>query len=392
MTTEQEILWLLFNRSDLATEIFATIKPDMFYTPEHGRIYSKFYTQDFGIDDSDFEWIWPIQNSGTQWIPWIPKVMKERLRSEFRENGVGGVFDGALAKIREGREYRNDLDRLAEIEDSFEHGQKTIADLRDKLKQDYIEEQANPGSTKGFKTGCAKIDEATDRLKKGHLWVIAGYTSFGKTTLAMQFAREAIKGGAKVDFISLEMSAEQLFRKMAWLEACGMGNPRQYYREGLDAIATLPLTITEKARDIKTIEAHIKSNPSKADIFIVDYIQLVGGGDTFFESATLVSNLLQGLAITQDVHILALSQITKESAKTGGSFVMDFKNSGAIGESADVAIEINRQKDNESVLATTVLFIKKNRHGKTGKIDCEFDTDNGYFILNGGGKKDDPPF
>ena len=58
-----------------------------------------------------------------------------------------------------------------------------------------------------FPTGLSFIDDMTGGIQRGEIWVIAGKTGAGKTSLALQIARSVANNpNNSVLIISLEMS------------------------------------------------------------------------------------------------------------------------------------------------------------------------------------------
>ena len=86
--------------------------------------------------------------------------------------------------------------------------------------------------------------------------------------------------------------------------------------------------------------------------------------------------------------MIVLSQISNEGARNSHDVVMSFKGSGTIASAADLAIEICigeddknewRRKMNEGEPVVMKWNIRKNRHGKVGYIDMEFNGRTGIF-------------
>jgi len=375
MTIEQQIIWLAWFRRSDCEELFEIVTGDQFPTKDLGKIYDFLKEKKLSFKSEEFEkTLYTLEKNGildqhSSWVPLMPQRLKEALIEEWHQKRGGQILDKAFQELQCGGDYRKTLKEFEKIEAEHQKKQSTLSDHFEAIAEEHVK-----GTSKGIPTGIESVDEMTQQLKAGHLWVIAAYTNTGKTTLTLQMARNALRNGAKVDFISLEMSARQLLTRLTWIEA---STCRTKFENAIANLIDLPLTVTENLRTVEEIKSHIEA--SNADLIIIDYIQLIRGGKSYFDAATLAANMMQEMAIKKMISIITLSQVTKDSAKQGVSQHMDFKNSGAIAESADVAIEIYRQKENEAEVSEALLAIKKNRHGRTGSCTVEFDSKRGIF-------------
>jgi len=271
----------------------------------------------------------------------------------------------------------------------------------DALQGEYAEKREKGENLLGYTTGFTRFDQLTDGFRKGHLWVVGGYTSAGKTFLTLNFVAAALKQGKKVLFYSLEMSHVDIAGRLIGILS------------GVNSIKILKGSLTQeekekvdKAREfLKKSKLFIYNNfycpheiilesvrqdiSEKTDLVVIDYLQmLTTQGQTAFETLEVASKTLQGFAIKQDLTVVALSQVTNEGARVNTG-IINFKGSGAIAASADVAIElkakgteqeINDSKKNKIPLEVDA-GIKKNRHGMTGNIPLELETTCGRFRL-----------
>lgn len=304
------------------------------------------------------------------WLPIFPEKLKKSLIAEWKQTKGNETVNKIYKALNAGEDYRGFLKDFDVIETKHSKLQSQLKDYFEEIANDY----AN-GKTKGESTGIERLDKYTECLKNGHFWIIAAATNMGKTTLALQIAKRILKRGKRVEFISLEMSARQLLERITWLHAT---ENKIKFERAISDLIDMPFVVTENLRTVETIRAHLEN--TEADLVVLDYIQLVRGGTSYFDEATMTANLLQEMAIKKMIPVIGISQVTKESYKGGKNFKMDFKGSGAIAESADVALEIYRNPEDTGIVDVDLL-LKKNRYGKTGKIDgIQFDTERGYFI------------
>src|SRR5699024_2514857 len=78
----------------------------------------------------------------------------------------------------------------------------------------------NGGGLQGLPTGFADFDALTNGFLPGQMVVIGARPSVGKTTLALDWSREAaIRAGAPTAFFSLEMGEEEITDRLISAEA-----------------------------------------------------------------------------------------------------------------------------------------------------------------------------
>lgn len=95
-------------------------------------------------------------------------------------------------------------------------------DSKEMIEQ-YEKAEADPTESIGINTWLREIDDATGGLKNSELMIVGGFTGHCKTTFAINMAYRALYGGWNTAFITLEMSFDEIRRKMYVLHAC---NPR----------------------------------------------------------------------------------------------------------------------------------------------------------------------
>lgn len=256
----------------------------------------------------------------------------------------------------------------------------------------------------GIPTGFPKLDGAIDGLRKGHLWIIGGYTSTGKTWFSLNIINNLL-AHTPTTFFSLEMSKADIVSRLLAIQS-GTGSTAIQRHEfkttqetedynnakirllhsRLKVYASLKMTLDEL---VLTMTRDIIKN--KTRVFVIDYMQQIKvGNKEEYASLTEVSTTLQAFALKTGTTIIALSQISNEGAREQSKEHMSFKGSGAIGASADLAImlmydpkEMSKQKRMDRVYLGQPLevdvVIMKNRHGRIGEMTCGFTPWNGQF-------------
>lgn len=241
-------------------------------------------------------------------------------------------------------------------------------------------EQSKAGKPPGVRSGFQKIDFATYGFQPGFVYILGARTSVGKTTLATTIAVNAAESGAKVSFVTVEMSDVDIADKMiSRLSKVNIGN---YLSGDLDEeelnrlscgiarMRELKILFTEVVRPkIEALEFEIMRQVmvEKVDMVIIDYLQLFEtGNDNRFKSpreeTKLISSKLKSLARRLNVPLLVLTQLNRQAPEDGMPDLVHIAESDQIARDADVVMFLYR--DSEEYF----LSIAKNRRGKKGTI------------------------
>lgn len=262
---------------------------------------------------------------------------------------------------------------------------------------DYIEraEMARKeGRTLGVPTGLAGLDAMTGGFKPGHLIVVAGRTSQGKTALATQFG---LASGSAAAF-SLEMEdVEMALRAVgvlgevsSWKVSNGLINSAEYARvtHGIEALAASGLAIDDTAAiTLAQVRARARRRQMTVGLreIIVDYTQLMtpeGGGRRDRNREQEVASLVRGLkAIAKDlqVPVIALSQLNR-LAENERPTLAHLRESGALEQDANVVILIYRPDGQSAATEGDVeLIIAKQRGGPQGVVTVRWYPDQTRF-------------
>ncbi len=287
------------------------------------------------------------------------------------------------------------------------------------------------GHVAGLSTGLRDLDARLGGLHASDLLILAGRPGMGKTALATKIAfgaAQAVRaeGGERlpaVAIFSLEMSAEQLATRILAENARISGDrirrgdiaQRDFDRfvAVSQELVGLPIVIDDTPAitlsALRTRCRRLKRTRGLA-LVVVDYLQLMRPAvGTRPENRVLeISQITQGLkALAKElsVPVLALSQLSRavESREDKRPQLADLRESGTIEQDADVVLFVYRdeyylqqrapkqmafeseekyqdalakwQRDMERVYNKAELYIAKQRHGPTGKIDLFFEAE-----------------
>lgn len=266
--------------------------------------------------------------------------------------------------------------------------------------------QKHQGAMRGVPTGFASLDNMLAGLQKSDLIILAARPSMGKTSLALDIARQtATKHKTAVGVFSLEMSSQQLVDRMlaaqagvnSWRLRTGKISRDDEYDRLQDAIAQLseaPIYIDDKpgmtVLSMRSVARRLKMERDLG-LVIIDYLQLITpsstkSSDSLVQQVTEISRSLKAMARELDVPVLALSQLSRAVEQRGGKpRLSDLRDSGSIEQDADVVMFIHRddmmgnRTGNEKTGIAEIL-IEKHRNGPVGKVELRFDEEKTTFL------------
>jgi len=261
----------------------------------------------------------------------------------------------------------------------------------------------NKGELRGIPTGFADIDSKLSGLQKSDLIILAARPSMGKTSLALDIARQAaVEYNTPVGIFSLEMSAQQLVDRMlaaqsnvdAWKLRTGRLSREEDFasiRQSLDKLSQAPIFIDDQPANnimkMRSVARRLKSEKNLG-LIIVDYLQLMvptqsRSNDNLVQQVTEISRSLKNLARELNLPVLALSQLSRAVEQRGGKpRLSDLRDSGSIEQDADVVMFIHREdkyKDDTDKTNIAEILIEKHRNGETGKVELYFNEKKATF-------------
>ena len=312
--------------------------------------------------------------------------------------------------------YKEDED-VEKILDSAE--QKLFSVSQKYIKQDFIPiksileaafnriDELHKGDHKlrGIPSGFPDMDQILAGFQKSDLVILAARPSIGKTTLALDFARQiAVKEKIPVGIFSLEMSSDQLIDRMLaaqsnvdlWRLRTGHlkteeGNDDfQRIGEAMGVLSEAPVYIDDagsaNVMEMRTMARRLQSEHN-VGIIIVDYLQLMegrSGGDNRVNEISEISRALKQLARELNIPVIALSQLSRavESRSPQIPKLSDLRESGSIEQDADVVMFLyreDREKPDTPNKNIVEVYIAKHRNGPIGKLSLHFNENSTTF-------------
>ncbi len=261
------------------------------------------------------------------------------------------------------------------------------------------------GAVTGLATGFRDLDKLTSGLHPGNMIVIAARPSMGKTALAINIAENmAIDQGIPVGVFSLEMSSEELVKRMLCSRAKvnlravrdGFLGEKDFHplTTAASQLMKAPLYIDDSAGlTISQVRARARRLKQQHDVqlLVIDYMQLVRAPSRRADLSRQVeiadiSAGIKALAKELKIPIIVLSQLNRqpEQREGGRPKLADLRESGAIEQDADVVGLLVRpemyiddttdegKQEKAEKEGEATLYIAKQRNGPTGDVLLTF--------------------
>jgi len=287
---------------------------------------------------------------------------------------------------------------------------REFSSIRDLLNK-YFDEKGTPVDSQDVHggrilTGFTGIDDILGGLHKSDLIILAARPSLGKTSLALNIARNvAVDQGACVAIFSLEMSKESVTERFLSSES---GVDSHYIRlrrftekdeaKVMEASGLLSETAIyiDDSPQIQAIDIRSKVKRLRfernIDLVIIDYIQLISGSgrnENRVQELSKITRSLKIMAREMDVPVLALSQLSRAVEWRTGQKpqLSDLRESGTIEQDADIVCFIFREdktiseEDWEKAHVLdgkpyprdiAEIMISKHRNGPLGEVKLHF--------------------
>ena len=395
---EQALLGALLVNNKALEKVSEYLKPEHFYNPVHGRIFSAISTfvergqdaspitlKNYFEKDQDLS-----QVGGGQYLAdlaahiisvvnvedygrTIYELHLRRALIALGEDVVNEAYDHdiestASEQIEIAEKRLFELATAGDFKGGFVPFQQSLVQAINQAQLAYQRE----GIVTGVTTGLLDIDKKLGGLQQSDLIILAGRPSMGKTALATNMAFNAArawagsnsKEGAVVGFFSLEMSAEQLAgRILADVTSIASDKIRRgevrdtdFHRfvEASQELSTVPLFIDDTpALTIGAIRTRARrlKRQHNLGMIVIDYLQLVqgtgrGGQENRVLEISEITRGLKALAKDLNVPVLALSQLSRavESRDNKRPQLSDLRESGSIEQDADVVMFVFREQ------------------------------------------------
>lgn len=290
-----------------------------------------------------------------------------------------GIRVMQLARNGSGDAELGDLIRAAidGVPRGGQHAQRSAWDVLG----DILDPKAEPP---GIKLGSYDLDSYINPLKPGSITAIGARSGVGKTTLALDWCRDAAyRQGKTVLFISIEMTAREVYTKILSAEAgvdhtkLMMGHVLTVDEEAKVSKAAARIgngTLTVADVDSLSLADFRKLvREYKPDLTAVDFLGLCTFGKADRHDLA-ISDFVYGvkrISAEENTHTLLLSQFNRSSSNRADKrpVMDDFKDSAALEHAAHLAVMIHRPDlhDVEDRPGEVDVIVGKQRNGQAGR-------------------------
>lgn len=268
------------------------------------------------------------------------------------------------------------------------------------FKLDDISRKEGLGEDYYIRSGFKEFDEIFHEGFAGSkLTIIGARPAMGKSAFTLNLAERIAKKGKGVLFISLEMGKIQVTDRMIASDSEINLNDvkridkaeeaQEQFSHTINQFAKIPFYLSEGSSNIEEIVHDIRKTVKRKQVkvVIIDYLQLMtSSGSKWMNRAQEVgtfSRTLKILANELDIHIIAISQLTREVEKRTDKRPMmsDIRESGSIEQDADSIIFLYRPNyylsEEEREVRTdggekVEIIVAKQREGTTGNCNLLF--------------------
>ena len=433
---EKAVLGSLLIDSEGIFKIANFLRPDDFFTPENQWVYDacfSLYQRNEGINQitvaHELAQKGRLEEAGgAAYLSHLVSMVPTSLHIEYY-----GQIVSRLAVMRRlisagsqitalGYEADSEVDvALNKAEDILfktrqRQSRQDFVPIRQVLSQ-YFEEagpaQPREEAVPHVLTYFAAIDDMLGGLQRSDLIVLGARPSAGKTTLALNIARNtAVNQKACVAMFSLEMSRQAVVQRLLANEAnvdsrsvrLGTYTEKQERRimEASGILSEAPIYVDDSPQ-MRVVEMRGKAQrlhrERTVDLVIVDYLQLIQGesrSESRVQELSEITRSLKALAREIDAPVLAISQLSRaiEWRTSHKPQLSDLRDSGSIEQDADVVLFISRdamyftkdewEKTHDIGIEPyeedkADIIIAKHRNGPTGEIKLRFDSKTARF-------------
>jgi replicative DNA helicase len=414
---EESVLGAVMLSADAAAVALETLEPGDFYRPAHQSVFEAVLALFDGNQAIDAITVsdWLRRNEALDRVGGIAflNTLMDAVPATSNISYYVDIVDETASRRRLMRagsavgQMAMESDRpIEEVLDSAEATVFAVADrrvgegltrvgpmLQDTLEQ--IEEMGTRGGDiTGVPTGFKDLDRKLAGLHPANLIVVAARPSMGKSALALNIAQNVAESGVPAAFFTLEMSREEVVRRllssMASVDSTklttGQLGPEMWQKLARESsrLYEMPFFVDDSPDlTVTAIRAKCRRLKRASDLglVVVDYLQLMQGptrSDNRQQEIAEISRSLKNLARELHVPVIAVSQLNRqlEQRENKRPRLGDLRESGAIEQDADIVMFIYRDEyyNPESAEGRGIaeVDVAKHRAGATGKVMMTF--------------------
>lgn len=417
LEAEQSVLGAILVEPDKINEIADTLKVEHFYLPEHRSIFAVMMAKMIRNERIDFVTVLEALKSegffssedGKSYllklantVPFISnlpnyaKIVRERYEARCLIKASREIIELAMDastdyeelmdmaeeriyKIRQGRQTGGLIPIHQVIANNYEMFQKLSSDERDQ----YV----------GIPTGISDLDAVTSGLNRSDLIIVGARPGMGKTSFALNVARNVASQGRVVAFFNLEMSREQMVNRLLSSEArvssqklrTGNLTGDEWSRIAAagSALCQAPILLDDTASiTVPEMKARLR-RVQDLGFVVIDYLQLMHSAkrsDNRVQEVSEITRSLKIMAKELNVPVMVCAQLSRGTEKQANHrpALADLRESGSIEQDADQVLFLYRpeyyNKGGEDPTAAAPasiaeVIVAKNRHGELRTVE-----------------------
>lgn len=338
----------------------------------------------------------PTSSHATHYAQIVADKATKRHLAKFADRLQQSASDDSLSATEAVEEAEKGILSLSQT--NTDSKPTHIADIGAETFERYVQlhDAEDKSAFFGLTTGFDDVDAKLTGLAPGHLMIIAARPSMGKTSFALDVARNVASRQAKnVAIFSLEMTRQELMDRIVagflgvetWKLKKGSLTDDDFSRMGklFDQLKDHPIYIDD---DHDTTLTNLRSKARRhqmergLDLLIIDYLQLIevtdrSARDNRTQQVSLISRSLKNLARELNCPIIALSQLSRscEDRRPPIPVLSDLRESGSIEQDADSVLMLYREdmyNEDSDQPGVTDVYVRKNRNGPTGRVELKF--------------------
>lgn len=434
LEAEQAVLGALLIDPSCLVTVSDLLKPEHLYLPQHKAIYNTILSIDTMGGRVD------------------PLIVLEELKNEGIYDDIGGkayllkIADAVPSAKNVEAYVKIILDKYSlrtlmitarEILDETSSGTESPDTLLDMAEQKIYDIRRGKNTTGPAKVSDIIVSEVFDTLKKlgssdpqvkeqlmgiptgfsyldkvlaggfhrSNLILIGARPGMGKTSFALNVARNIAVKGRKVLFFSLEMSNEELAKRIISTEArvvsgklrTGELTDADWEKLGLalQNLVSAELYFDDTSTiTVPEMKARVR-RMKDVDCVIIDYLQLMSGSkktDNRVQEVTEITRSLKLMAKDLNIPVVTCSQLSRNTAKTVDHRpqLTDLRESGSIEQDADIVLMLHREdyynnggdegEIEDRNVNTAEIIVAKNRHGSTDTVKVNWNPEFTMFL------------
>lgn len=230
-------------------------------------------------------------------------------------------------------------------------------------------------------TGFPMLDKLTyNGFNNGNLIVLAARPSVGKTAIMLQMALAASRAGFPTIVYSLEMTNEELARRMVF--STGFVTPGQLANDRFEwgdmerankQFDGLPLAFNDRCQTLDEIRNDILLNHQRGRcaVAFIDHLHRIRPTDSrksMYQAVTEMSGQCKCIARECEIPVVLLAQLNRMSeTENRPPDLRDLRDSGSIESDADIVLMLERATHTRSD-PNVNMWVRKNKQGEAGEI------------------------